>query len=407
MARGKNKGILHIKKRTEGTSNELSFSVLDAKSNAVDVSGASPRTVSELGKVSVFTVADKQTGEPADTATGFGASRRARMQGAGVISGGTTLSPQIEIAHRKRHRRFTRVLQVLGVLALVAVLAVAGTQFAGGLLEKQQRSHVAIDTAIDLLAQTDEAILSLDNAVMQPAQSSNTILKEQLANLAAASSLLDRATNSAEAAASLEIEEPHLEAAMQVKEAAAARKDLILRGAEVLSMGANAKRATDLAKQSWDAALAGDALARQAVEVSEGDNPNYTRSSELSTEAVEQFQEALVLVRRAAVAYDQADFSLLEDYLEKRSSAQQNALAANASAQEGEDALAAVNETAYNAAEQEAATLAQKLPSNPVQPILDVYAQAGSQADAAYQEARERASRADATLRSYLESRNA
>lgn len=402
--RDKSRGFLHIKKRTEGTSNELSFSVLDAKSKDADIPDNSPRTVSGLGKVSVFTVPDKQTGEPAPSASGFGMSRKHKAAQSFAVSGTTTLSPQTEIAHRKRHRRITRLFQVLGILALVGILGVAAYQYAKPLLEKSNVSHEAVDAAIDLLAQTDETILALDSAVTQPAQSSNTILKQQLADLAAAASLLDRALNAAEQVISADPESNHATLAAEAKESAQARKKLIETGRVVLTQAAGAKRAVDLAEQSWDITLEGDKFARQAFGMLE-DNPNYEESSALYTEAIAQFQEALVLLRRAAVAYDQADFSQYKQYLETRLAAAHNAISANAALEAGKEELATVNLMAYNAADEEAASIAAQLPESPAQPVVDAYSHTGGNADASYQEARQRASRAETVLRDYLDNR--
>lgn len=399
------KNSMHIKRSTEGTSNEISFSVLDAKKNSTDEAPTnSPRTVSELGKVSLFTIPGKQSGETAPTASGFakGASRGKRVFSAG--SGQTSLVGHTEVAQRKQRRRASRLLNITAVLVVLGVLIVAGTRALDGFLERQQSNQLALRDAIALLEQTDAAVVSLDEAIAAPANSDQHSYDQVLADLAAATSLLDRATNSAELVIKAQESEQLVEVASQVKESALARKDLAEKGRTVLVQGSAAKTASDLLEQAWQTTLDADAVAKEAAALLEGESArNATQSSELSTQAMNGFQEALTLLRQARQAYPRADLSAFENYLELRSAAQQNALASNAAILEQDRATAQANSAAYNASEEEAATLAAQLPENPAQPVIDRYNQLGGAADAAYQDARTRVARADAGVRDYLE----
>lgn len=398
------KDVMHIKKSTEGTSNEISFSVLDAKKgSAQEQNQNSPRTVSELGKVSLFTLPGKQAGQAsAPNASGFGMSSGARKQATRAVSGAATLGSQSEVLQRKQRRRASRLLNIAAVLAVLGILVFAGTHLASVAFERQQSNEYILNSAIGMLEQTDAAFAALDEAVAAPAAPSELNYDDVLRGLSAATSLLDRAANSAEQVINARENDAMVEVASEVKNSALARKDLAEKGRTVLVQGAAAKQATNLVQQAWDTTLAADELAREAAEILSSDTvANLAKSSELSTQAMNTFQEALTALRQAKQVFPRADLSTLEGYIEMRAAAQQNALASNAAIQEQDRAVAEANSAAYNAAEEEAAAIVATLPENPAQPIVEMYDEIGSATDEAYLEARSQVARADAAIRTY------
>ena len=397
------RGSMHIKKQTQGTSNEISFSVLDAiNEEQPNVESNSPRTVSGLGKISVFTLPNKQGNDSAASASGLGMSRKPRSSATRVVGGAATLGPASEIMVRKQRRRAVKLLNVAAVLALLGVLVFAGARFANSFMERQTQNQSAIDEAISFLEQTDEAFVALDQAIAAPAKSDQASYDKIIEDLNAVSSLLDRAANSAEKVVNARENDTLVETASAVKASALARKDLIEKGRTVLVQSAAAKSATELVEQAWDKTLQADAYVRDATVLVEDDTrSNIEASTGLINKALEDFQEALVLVRQAEAAYPRADLSALEEYLETRSAAQQNALVSNASLLEGDRAGAESNSAAYNENEEAAARIASSMPENPAQPIIDRYAEIGGASDAAYQDARAQVARADAAVRDY------
>ena len=398
------KNSMHIKRSTEGTSNEISFSVLDAKKNSSEEPASnSPRTMSELGKVSLFTIPGKQSGEAAPSASGFGMGRSRKMNSPQISSGGATLGGSPEVMLRKQRRRAWKLFNVAAVLAVLGVLFMFGARAVGDFMERQQFNQNALDEAITLLEQTDHAFVALDEAIAAPAESNQESYDQVLVDLSAAASRLDRATNSAELVIAAQENSQMVEVAASVKESAMARKELIDKGRTVLVTGTAAKTATELVEQSWAKALEADEFTRQAAAVLEEDqSKNLAKSTELSTKAMEGFQEALSILRQAKEVFPRADFSDLEGYLTKRAAAQQNALASNAAIQEQDRAVAEANSAAYNESEEEAAKIAARLPANPAQPVIDRYEEIGGASNQAYQDARARTARADAEVRNYL-----
>lgn len=398
------KDVMHIKKSTEGTSNEISFSVLDAKKgSAQEQNQNSPRTVSELGKVALFTVPGKQAGQASATsATGFGMSNTARKQATNAVNNTATLGAQTEVLQRKQRRRVSRLLNIAAVFVILGVLVFVGTRLLSATFERQQSNEYILNSAIGMLEQTDAAFAALDEAVEAPAAASELNYDDVLRSLSAAASLLDRAANNAEQVIKTQETDALVEVASEVKNSALARKNLSERGRAVLVQGSAAKQATNLVQRAWDTTLSADASARDAAELL-GTNTasNLAKSSDLSSQAMNTFQDALVSLREAKQVFPQADLATFESYLELRIAAQQNALASNAAIQEQDRAVAEANSAAYNTLEEDAAALAATLPENPAQPIVDAYSEMGAASDEAYLQARGQVARADAAIRAY------
>ena len=397
--------FLHIKRRTEGTSNELSFSVLDAKSNDAPQPERGPHTVSELGKVAVFTLPGKQqVGDVGASTLDFGVAGRHRGAARHIVEGAASLGPAQEVARRKQKRRAGRLLGLAGALAALGVVAIVGGNLYQSFIDRQHGGEISLAAGVALLEQSDEAVLALDEAVAAPASDDQAHIDALVADASAAALLLDRASNYAEEAVAQDDEERIREGASMVKEAAAARKALLEQGKLILVQNLAAKKATGYAEQAWETALSADEESRRAAGLAAGETADgAAQATEASERALSLFQDAIALLRQAKSAYPEANFSLLEAYLEKRATAQQNAVVSDTAQLHSNDVGEAANAAAYNEAETDAAVIAAQLPENPAQPIVDAYERIGGEADAAYRQARTRAARADASVRELAE----
>ena len=187
----------HIKRHTRGTSNEISFSVLDAAKNALE--GDDDGLKHRPGRISLFTLPGKRK-KPAPTPTkerglplstgGFvsvddsGPTSKLgmiapppRSSGSTEKNPSTTLavapvkpkrSPEEEIALRKARRRLSKWLAIA-----VVVVVSAGLLSAGGVYlyrdYQTQQGHVAVlDDALLLVKEADETIEKLDEVVKNP-----------------------------------------------------------------------------------------------------------------------------------------------------------------------------------------------------------------------------------------------
>ena len=187
----------HIKRNTEGTSNEISFSVLDAAKNSLDGEGGS----SPFGTISLFTLPGKKkcistpskdeglalTQREASRSAARAQSRSERRQrrleqkrASGVAHGSHSAreprSFDAEVASRKRARKRGRLI-VSSVLTVV-LLSVAGglTWWGFGTYQDQQTYKGVLSSAISELSGTDDLLAEIDAVVVDLANNDVTFL---------------------------------------------------------------------------------------------------------------------------------------------------------------------------------------------------------------------------------------
>ncbi|MEG0758162.1 MAG: hypothetical protein RR505_07115, partial [Raoultibacter sp.] len=168
----------HIKRRTEGTSNELSFSVLDAAKNAADAElgkdgkAKAPR----FGGVSLFTLPGRKkpraTPVKDELIALSGSSATSAPSSTGVVK---PLSqeparvkyetPVDEIARRKSKRRARKRLALAAVVVIVLALIGVGGQFFYKEHTAQSERLTMIGSAIADLSRADEILLEMDNVI--------------------------------------------------------------------------------------------------------------------------------------------------------------------------------------------------------------------------------------------------
>lgn len=440
-------GLLHIKRNTEGTSNELSLSVLDAKKNQVDTKDGGT-SADGLGKIPLFTLGGKKKSSsvptsdtaggiveaasnataakkgiaadaaPADAKKSAKAKRAASRSHRAASKSSTphktaaspsiipasTYDPEAEIIRRKRRRR---AVGAFNIVAVVVVVAVVGS-FAVSYISRQNAAHRAgsdlLADTITMIEDSDTDIVAMDKALGSSLDTKVLgNMQTLLADLPQASSNLDRASNKAAEALTGATDDHQTELANRCIETIAARKDLIVQGSTLMKNDIAAKKAANALEEAWNDVLDGDTHARQAAKlVVDTTEANVRQSMTESQSARTAFQSAEESVRNAQSLYPDADTTLLLSYLDKRIAAQNSALASDDAILVQDKASAESNNADANTYDAQAAAIAQRLPDNPAQPVVDAYAAADSAARSAYADARDRASTADAYLRDYL-----
>ena len=400
----------HIKRHTRGTSNEISFSVLDAAKNALE--GDDDGLKHRPGRISLFTLPGKRK-KPAPTPTkerglplstgGFvsvddsGPTSKLgmiapppRSSGSTEKNPSTTLavapvkpkrSPEEEIALRKARRRLSKWLAIA-----VVVVVSAGLLSAGGVYlyrdYQTQQGHVAVlDDALLLVKEADETIEKLDEVVKNPfADGSDEQRVDIQAQLEDVEGKLQDADEKARTV-SLELNGAReKEAANQTVAAIAARYTLVEQGQLLMNAATEAQLAAEQVDRAWKTVLKGDDLARQAAQLV------------TETTAFSDVQST----------YASADFSQYFDYIGKRQESLGYAIASDDAilAKNKEEATAQNN--AYNIADAEAAVLAKSLPEDPAVIIDETFAEATADVAKAYSTARLQARSADAFISDYL-----
>lgn len=423
----------HIKKHTRGTSNEISFSVLDAAKNALDgdlddVQKHGP------GRIALFTLPGRRK-KPAPTPTkerglplstgdfvsvddaaatsklgGIASSPRTAGQpeaSAAPLAAVPTKpkrSPEEEIARRKARRRLSKWLAI----AVIAVTSV-GLLGAGGVYlyrdYQSQQGHIAVlDDALSLVKEADETIQKLDETVAAPFAEGSAAQRSALqAQMEGVEQKLHDADEKARAT-SLELNGAReKEAANQTVAAIAARFAMVEQGQLLMNAAAEAQSASEQVEAAWDSVLEGDELARQAAQlVTETTAENVEASKAKTNEALAAFDAAHAAFLEAQATYPSADLGQFVDYIAKRQESLGYAIASDDAilAKDKEEATAQNN--AYNIADAEAATLAKTLPDDPSSIVVEAFEGAVDDVAKAYSTARLQARSADAFISDYL-----
>ena len=445
----------HIKRHTVGTSNEISFSVLDAAKNELegDVGKDAAARPSRFGHVSLFTLplrrkksiatptkerglllssgefASAENPTPASslgtvdvgspksdvggpTTVPTGAPRKTAAAGSAAPAAGAPApvpsklvrSPEEEIALRKARRRLHRMLAATLVVVVGLCLAGAG----GWYLYQDHQRHLhqvaQLDEALDLIREADETVVALDGIVANPLDAGSLAQADSvLAKLPAALAQLEEADAAARRVSVDLRESEDKEAANQTVAATGARTALIESGRQIVEQAQRADEAARAVREAWQRVVEADALARDAAAlVADTTAEHVTASKDKTNAAVGAFADAQAALEALDSAYADVDLASPLDYVAKRIEAMGYALASDDAflAKNKEEAVA--QNDAYNRADAEAATLAAGLPDDVAQLVFDAYDQATGTLFETYSTARSQAGAADAFLRDYL-----
>ena len=445
----------HIKRHTVGTSNEISFSVLDAAKNELegDVGKDAAARPSRFGHVSLFTLplrrkksiatptkerglllssgefASAENPTPASslgtvdvgspksdvggpTTVPTGAPRKTAAAGSAAPAAGAPApvpsklvrSPEEEIALRKARRRLHRMLAATLVVVVGLCLAGAG----GWYLYQDHQRHLhqvaQLDEALDLIREADETVVALDGIVANPLDAGSLAQADSvLAKLPAALAQLEEADAAARRVSVDLRESEDKEAANQTVAATGARTALIESGRQIVEQAQRADEAARAVREAWQRVVEADALARDAAAlVADTTAEHVTASKDKTNAAVGAFADAQAALEALDSAYADVDLASPLDYVAKRIEAMGYALASDDAFLTKNKEEAVAQNDAYNRADAEAATLAAGLPDDVAQLVFDAYDQATGTLFETYSTARSQAGAADAFLRDYL-----
>lgn len=449
----------HVKKSTRGTSNELSFSVLDAARNALD-DGKDPSSdqARGFGRIRLFTL---PIGRRKPPATPKKDELAALMGGSSPVPASASNTPSLvkpvesdkpsseapavplpqtepkapkpaqpkvtkpaqpsssrferaprstgrtseeEIAWRKARRRKGKILA--GILGAVIIVALAGA----GLFYlyqdnvRYQQNTQLLQESADTLTSTDEFLLALDDALQDPlGDQAETFFNDRQGDLASIDSSLQLAESKADEAMQGLRETVEREAADALMATSAARQTLVDQGWKILEDSVGMKSLYERVGEAWQQTGEADSLAREAAQLAgENSQEAITRSTELSNEASALFSDVRATMEVLAQEDTEVDLSAQIAYLDKRIEALGYAMASNDALLARDTAVAVEQNDAYNAADKEATSLAAALPIDPGQPVLDVLEARLADPIEAYEAARGQASTSDAFLRDYF-----
>lgn len=425
----------HIKRHTEGTSNELSFSVLDAAKRRADEEAgkAEASQIPRFGKVPVFSlpgglrqkkavstptknnILPLSSGEtivsPPEGSVVPGTKPHTHAPGKGLKPNGLGQpfsqpfgSPEDEIGRRKARRRRRRTaIALIGALVTLGLLGGGGYYLYKEISNHQQQISL-LDQALAQIKEVDKVVVPLDEIVNNTGgDTAAETIENLLATIPDAYKSLDRAEDLARQAGESMRDSVDKEAADQALVSIEARRAMLEAGKAVLQADLEAKGATEYLSRAWKALWGADALAREAAAlVTDTTNENVTASRQKSEEALNLFGDVAYMLVEIEGSPLQPDLQAYKDYVAKRRESMQYAIASDDAILAQDREAAESQNTAYNLSEEEAAQIAKQLPINTAEPIRDAYKRNTEDSMRAYAEARHKASTADAFLRDYL-----
>ena len=397
--------IPHIKRHTAGTSNELSFDVLDAASSELDGQKGSSRFRRRTPKSgegqSVSFLFNGIEGVPSKK----GGKQRTPDAGADFSANMSVLSAQEEVSRRKKARRAHNVrIRVIIVIAILFVLGVIGT-FAYHLYMEQRdfdekfADLTARFTAIDADIVTADSVMGglFDaDAAEARAKALDTIPRTRN-NLAVTKTQ----------ALSLQSEAKATRDKMvmgQMVLAIEAREDMITAAQQSIELANKIEKSVTSANDAWAEAFVADQRAREAAEMANVANTDEAiqASKDATDEAIEGFESTLYSLQYLENILPDLDLSAQKAYVEKKIEALRYASETSQAIIDGDRESAMANNDAYNRAEYEAAALAESLPTSLEPSVRALFDEELERLTSAYDEARTRAIEADSVIRNYL-----
>ena len=422
----------HIKRNTEGTSNEISFSVLDAAKNSLDGEGNS----NPFGTISLFTLPGKRKSistpskdkglaltqrevSPSSARSQNRFERRQRRLEQKRVSGAARGSHSAreprsfdaEVASRKRARKRGRL--IVSFALTVALLAVAGglTWWGFGTYQDQQTYKGVLSSAISELSGNDELLAEIDVVVDLANNDVTSLSLDDTLDVQkkvqdGKSTCIDELDAAEEAVGQVAINnssDASNTPDSKVVDTITARRQMLISGAAIIDDTVSVLQARQEATKGWQLVLAADGLAREAADIaSSATSADMQASTEKSQQAIESFSKAKTALQNAEQLFPQLDLSAYMSYIDKRLEAQGYAIGSNDALINRDTQAATEHNDAYNNAEKQAGELAEKLPEDPDELVVDAFNSKTASSREMYENARSQAQSADAFIRDYL-----
>ena len=422
---------LHIKRHTKGSSNELSFDVLDA---ARDASESKPRRFRGLRTPGVFrptrpaedrqTVPQQEPLIPVENEGSIGEDLSEGLAGqdnfveapaiplpttpaAGrdhMARGKSALSEEAEVARRKHRRRYRLIIMwtIVTIAAIAAVLVAAYMGYQHN--EKIELFQTHFNGLVDKLVEADASVPLMETFMENPFVSSEenrTALKEAIKN---SNSTLDQLSADLTDAYQFAVTEEDELALEQVETARAARSAMMTSTSSALDAVDAAVMESSEVNAAWHSVLGADEVARSAAALANSaDNDDLIKQSrDQSKDAQDKMRSVKASIEKVAKERSDLDLSAYIAYLDKRIESLDHAIATSEALLAGDKEKAASENEAYNRADEEAAVLAQGIPLSSEDAVEGTFEETVKACVADYREAREKAVESDLLIRQYL-----
>ena len=373
---------LHIKSRTAGSSNELSFDVLDAA--RTDMEGKAAKAPL-IGKSAI--------------------SDKGSYRG---ISGTTALSRQAEVEKRKKSRKTKRI--ALWVIVSVALIALVAALLLIGYRQYLEAQDFALrfDSLVDQFSDEDQLISELDD-VMASFNDDNAMQKRKEAMEAIPDAIagVEKIKANASSAGPLALTDQDKAALEQIVRSANARVDLLNAASSTLQLVEQREERVSSVMSVWNDIVDCAQAAKQASSLA---NAALTREeTDAALQATEKAHDGLASALDELKSLESGevalDLSEQKNYVEQKIAALSYAIETGKALLDGDRDRAQTANESYNAADKKAANMAKNLPLSPEQSVQAAYASQLAGKVAVYDELRQKVVDSDNSVREYLAKR--
>ena len=449
---------LHLKKNTAGTSNEISFSVLDAKKMHQET-GTSPKKGNPLGKIALFSLpgTKKVKGAPTQEeglplASGEFASAAAEHDptgtvtlGSNAISGGTSSSGFTEgfegsvaqgssgslaktekrakgsasfsadandTPEKRRHKAkvFRRIGAVGLACGIIAAAAFGVYSLAHGAYENyliNQSYQQVLTSSLAEVVEADEILSDMDASFSDMlGDASLSAMKEVQKQLPFASQHLDNAEALVKRVQSSLSDEQDIQAAQNTLEAIETRRSMITLGesmiSEALSVASQGERLT----AAWNELLDADKQVRQIVSAFsalDADSVEKTKQeAEQAKDVFTQIKNSFLNIKKESANNADLVVSSYSAYIELRIEALEHLIASCEALQAEDIDLATTESNEYNSCDSRAVAQANTFPADITSVATDSFFEQVDTFEQQYDELLVKAASLDTALREYL-----
>ncbi len=374
--------FLHIKGRTAGSSNELSFDVLDAARSELDEKRKKNR-------------GQRKANRGSSPGRSFGSPYGAHVAGA-------PLAAASEVQKRKQKRRAHSIrLKVLATCVIIVILCV-GVLFSHRIYQERMDFNGRLNNLISQFVQLDRSLVQIDSLMEDPFNSFWEGQRQDALNeMPELSTSLQSLSDQAKTLSSETDSQADSAAYDEVIVAANAREELLKSSADVFELASTINQQSTSVEDVWACVLDIDKEIRDAASLASvaTTEQQTVEARDKTQNALTQLQQALADFEYLEATIENSDFSIQRQYLEKRIEALQYAVDSSDALISGDRERATRMNNLYNETEREAAGMAEKLTSTPADLVVATYQTQIDELLANYQNARDAVSQADAELR--------
>lgn len=295
--------------------------------------------------------------------------------------------------------RSTRGIWIAIAIVGVAVLVLAGV-FGYGVVTKRLDGAKGIDRAQALIQQADVTVIKVDRVVAAEVTTESAAQAAEVTpTISAASDKLAEAVRLLGAARASATEDEQ-ERADLLSETAQQRIEMLKQAPTILDTMVKASSARALGADAWQRASSAEQYSDQAVELFNKLNTTAAKqSAELDVKAKADYVAARDLMGKAQAAFPEAKFAAFLGYLDAKIAQVDVSKQATAAYLAGDTARANSLATSFNTEDKRLVEVAKTLPTSTGEVVAEAYDQVTKAATDAYYAARDKATKADTSLR--------